>query len=58
MYNADYRSRDNANRQCLDYAKLCGHETTLKYMKEVHKRPIEGKKFGIASQVDVSAVKN
>ena len=57
-YNADYRSRDNANRQCLDYAKLYGHETTLKYMKEVHKRPIEGKKFGIASQVDVSAVKN
>jgi hypothetical protein len=40
-----FRPRDLANRQCLDYAKLYKHEEALQYLKEVHKRPIEGKRL-------------
>lgn len=55
-YNALYRPRDRANRQCLDYVQLYGHEEATKYLKSVHKRPIEGKKYGVASQIDGSAL--
>jgi ankyrin repeat protein len=51
-YHAKYRPRDKANRQCLDYVKLYKHAEALKYLENVHKRPIEGKQYGIASQID------